>query len=73
MKNILNNVIVRLLINALVVALLLVGLYFLFNLINNKQIKKDCLNAQRHLINYNVPIPEDLNSLCVENNYYENN
>ena len=38
---------------------------------SNKQIKKDCLNAQRHLINYNVPIPEDLNSLCVEYNYYE--
>ena len=71
MKNILNNVVVRLLINALVVALFLVGLYFLFNLVNNKQIRKDCLNAQRHLIEYNVPIPESLHSLCVELKYYE--
>lgn len=71
MKNILNNVVVKLIINVLVVALLLVGMFFIFNLINSKQVRKDCLNAQRHLLEYNVPIPEDLHSLCVEYNYYE--
>lgn len=70
MKNLLNNLAVKLLINALVVALFLVGMFFLFNLINNKQVRKDCLNAQKHFLEYNVPIQEDLHSLCVEFNYY---
>lgn len=71
MKNLLNNLAVKLIINVLVVALFLVGMFFLFNLINNKQVRKDCLNAQRHLLEYNVPIQEDLHSICVEYNYYE--
>ncbi len=57
--------------NALVIIAMIVILALTLKIFSDKQIKKDCLNAQRHLINYNVPIPEDLNSLCVEYNYYE--
>jgi hypothetical protein len=57
--------------NILIVFALIVVVALTLKIFSDKQLKKDCLNAQRHLINYNVPIPEDLNSLCVELKYYE--
>lgn len=71
MKNILNNIAVRLLMNILLVALFLVVLFFLFKVVSDRQLHKDCLNAQRQFLEYNVPIQEDLHSLCVEYNYYK--
>lgn len=56
--------------NILIVFALIVVVALTLKIFSDKQLKKDCLNAQRHLINYNVPIPEDLNSLCVELNIY---
>jgi regulatory protein YycI of two-component signal transduction system YycFG len=57
--------------NILIVITLIIVMLLVLKFANNKQVKKDCLNAQRHLINYNMPIPENLNSLCVELKYYE--
>ena len=71
MKNLKQRLIINLLVNALLIALGLVVLFFLFKVVSDRQLHKDCLNAQRHLLEYNVPIQEDLHSLCVEYNYYE--
>jgi len=57
--------------NILIVITLIIVMLLVLKFASNKQVKKDCLNAQRHLINYNMPIPENLNSLCVELKYYE--
>jgi hypothetical protein len=57
--------------NALVIIAMIVVLALTLKIWSDRQIKKDCLSAQRHLVEYNMPIPEDLNSLCIELKYYE--
>jgi hypothetical protein len=54
----------------LVIVMTVIAFAFVLSIFSSKQVRKDCLNAQRHLLEYNVPIPEDLHSLCVELNIY---
>ena len=62
---------ISVLINTFIVTIIFITIMWGLKIWSDKQVKVDCLNAQRHLIEYNVPIPEDLNSLCVELKYYE--
>lgn len=56
--------------NILIVISLIVVLVITLKIFSDKQLKKDCLNAQRHSQEYNIPIPSELNSLCIKNGYY---
>ena len=58
-------------INILVLVIIFTVFLWVLKIAVDKQVKRDCLNAQRHLIEYHVPIPEDLNSLCVELDIYK--
>lgn len=54
----------------LITTAILISFVLVLKVASDKQVVKDCLKAERHFLEYNVPIPEDLNSLCVELNIY---